>query len=90
MYFKKSNKFNEDNFYVLNQLINHADGPLNDKIILFCDYKRSESISLTMKKIQEWLLSEEIIIDDDQELNADCFPYKTIDMFAESGINWVV
>lgn len=88
MRFKKNSEFNEENFYVLDQLINHAAGSLNDKIILFCDYKRSADISFTMKKIHEWLANEKIIIDDDQELNADCFPYKTVDMFAESGINY--
>lgn len=88
MMFKKSSEFNEENFYVLDQLINHSAGSLNDEIILFCDYKRSADISFTMKKIHEWLANEKIIIDDDQELNADCFPYKTVDMFAESGINY--
>ena len=88
MRFKKSVRFNQDNVYVLDQLINHASGPLNDKIILFCDYKKTDSIGLTLLRIKEWLSSEEIIIDDDQELNADCFPYKTIDKLAESGINY--
>lgn len=89
MKYEKSKKFNDDNLWVLDQLINHAEGPLNDKIIIHCDYRRNENLNLTLEAIHNMLRSEEIIIPENEVIVwSECFPYGTIDKLSEDGINY--